>query len=235
MFRHSIIAVAFVLVQLALAHARMSCKAGDTYYRITFKNFLASDNANFTDIVPENGLVFSPMAAMSHSNRYSFLTIRGLASPQVEQVAETGDNGRLVKLAQHLKDKFVGTVASGTGPVLPWQSYSLVVKVNCAYPMVTAVSMIAPSPDWIVQINNVNLLGDDGYFVYKRSGFLIAYDAGTDDGAEFTAPTDASLDMPSEPQLNIAPLREDETDPFGYKDVGFYEVLRLDAKPDDFY
>lgn len=86
--------------------------------------------------------------------------------------------------------------------------------------------MIAPSPDWIVQINNRNMVDDTGAFVKMMSGNLIAYDTGVDDGREFTSPVDASLDMPSEPSKNIAPLVEDETDRFEGRNVGRFYVVR---------
>ena len=54
--------------------------------------------------------------------------------------------------------------------------------------------------------------------------------AGVDDGREFTDPSDASLDIPTEPTLNIAPLVEDETDRFDGKYVGYYEIKLISKR-----
>ena len=98
--------------------------------------------------------------------------------------------------------------------------------VDCDNPYLTALSMIAPSPDWVVQISNMPLM-KYGKFIKKRYGQLIAYDCGTDSGRDFTDPADTSLDIPTEPALNIAPLREDETDRFGRRAVGYYKIERM--------
>lgn len=56
---------------------------------------------------------------------------------------------------------------------------------------------------------------------------LIAYDAGVDDGRDFTPPLDTSLDEPTAPQKNIAPLVEDETDRFEGRIVGKYVIQKI--------
>ena len=210
------------------SHAEYYCKDEPTYYKVTFYNFLYPDNANFTGKIPDTGLVYSPLAAVSHSIRKSFLTVYGYASPQVELICETGDNSAFLRMAQNEAkcDDLVKSYAGSDGPARPGMSASVILKVTCEQPMITALSMIAPSPDWIVQVNNLEMVGDDGYFVEYRAGPLIAYDCGTDDGGDFTPPADASLDIPSEPMLNIAPLNRDPTDPFGKQPVGSYVITK---------
>lgn len=205
---------------------RMRTCSGQAEYVVNFTNFLTP--RRFGRRIPKTGLVYSPLAGASHSNRVSLLTVRSLASPQVEQIAETGQNGRFVALAEHLRDTEQGvkTVAGADGPTMPGNSTTLRFTVDCEHPFITVVGMIAPSPDWLVQVSNVNLVRR-GRFISFRRGRLIAYDAGTDDGAEFTSPTDASLDMPSEPQKNIAPLVEDDTDPFNGRFIGVYTIRRV--------
>ena len=48
-------------------------------------------------------------------------------------------------------------------------------------PLVTHVSMIAPSPDWFVGVNSLSLL-EGGSFMSSVVIQLFAYDAGTDSG-----------------------------------------------------
>lgn len=195
---------------------------GSARYKVTFYNMIT--NQRFSE-VPENGLVFSPMTAVTHSPRVSLLTVRGFASSPVEEVCETGSNANLIATAN--ASGMVSTVVSAEGPVMSGGNYTIEVTATCAYPYLTVLSMIAPSPDWIVQISNMPLM-KYGKFIHKRAGYLIAYDCGTDSGRDFTNPADTSLDIPTDPALNIAPLREDETDRFGYMAVGFYKIEKIE-------
>lgn len=199
---------------------------GNASYEVTFVNLLTP--GLFGARVPRSGLEFSPVTAVTHSNRVSLLTVRGFASAEVEAIAETGSNAALVAAARALRGAGTRSVVSADGPTLPANATTVRVSVDCANPFLTALAMIAPSPDWIVQISNRNLFSAGrGAFVSGVAGFLVAYDAGTDSGGDFTDPMDASLDVPTVPAQNIAPLVEDVTDRFGGNVVGKYIVKRV--------
>ena len=173
--------------------------------------------------------MFSPLAGVTHSNRVSLFTIRGFANKPTEILAETGDNTRYIRLAERLRaaGRGVLSVADAGAPTLPGNSTSLFVRVNCRHPFLTVIGMIAPSPYWIVQINNRNLFDTEkNRFMRSDRGTLIAYDTGVDDGREFTPPLDMSLDNPTRPQKNIAPLVEDATDRFEGRVVGTFRIRR---------
>ena len=59
-------------------------------------------------------------------------------------------------------------------------------KVNTAFPYVSAISMIAPSPDWFVGIRDVNLYVGNTW-ADKLVFDLKLYDSGTDTGVTFGA------------------------------------------------
>jgi hypothetical protein len=61
----------------------------------------------------------------------------------------------------------------------------LVVDENFSY--LTLVSMIAPSPDWMIGINNVNLRENDEWLPLLTFD-LYVYDTGTDDGMNYVSP-----------------------------------------------
>lgn len=201
---------------------------GDAKYRVSFVNLLRLET--FRDLIPSSGLVFTPLTVTSHSNRFSILTVRGFATTAVEAVAERGDTTELLKLleARQQTSPGVKSIATGAEVIVPGGSDSLEVDVNCSNPFITALAMVAPSPDWIVQISNVNTFSPSSRdFVDILRGSLIVYDAGTDDSRDFTDPFDLSLDMPTVPQKNIAPLVEDETDRFEGRVVGRYLIERI--------
>ncbi|HYU24381.1 MAG TPA: hypothetical protein VEO74_04200, partial [Thermoanaerobaculia bacterium] len=55
------------------------------------------------------------------------------------------------------------------------------------FPMVSAVAMIAPSPDWFAGAANVNLM-ENGQWVPSKTVDMFAYDSGGDDGTTYKAP-----------------------------------------------
>lgn len=63
---------------------------------------------------------------------------------------------------------------------------SVTVTVSSQFPMVSAVAMIAPSPDWFAGAADVNLM-EGGQWVSSRSVDLSAWDSGGDDGTTYKA------------------------------------------------
>lgn len=202
------------------------CTGASADYEVTFTNGMTPKR--FGEAIPDTGLVFSPPFSISHSHRVSVLTPRGYASEGIQTIAEKGDFSVLRKAAMGLRmsNHGVRDIKFAGGPTLPGKKTKLTLRVNCRHSFITVVAMVAPSPDWIVFVANVPLFRN-GRFVNKRSGPLFAYDAGTDSGGNFTNPGDTSLDVPTDPPVNIAPLYEDETNVFGMKRVGFYDIRKM--------
>lgn len=200
-----------------------SCE-GTAKYRIIFYNFLSS-TGRFRNIVPAGGLNFSPLAAVTHDPRISLFTIRGFASSGLEAICENGNNAAFLDEARAAGGR-VTSVVGGDG-VIPGGNRSYVeVNATCDNSYLTVVSMIAPSPDWIVQINNFALVRR-GRFIRWARGRLVAYDCGTDSGREFTDPANTTLDIPTVPVDNIVRLDMDETDRFDGRTIGFYRIIRM--------
>ncbi|MYB31263.1 MAG: hypothetical protein F4Y20_01665, partial [Acidobacteria bacterium] len=61
-------------------------------------------------------------------------------------------------------------------------------KATAEHPLMTLVSMIAPSPDWFVGVDGMPLMHAGGCWMERIGVELIGLDAGTDSGATFTAP-----------------------------------------------
>ena len=77
---------------------------------------------------------------------------------------------------------------------------STLVQLTPDYPLVTLVSMVAPSPDWFIGVGNLDLR-PGGIWVSELVVDLYAYDAGTDSGPSYTSP-----DQPTVPPEPIAPI-----------------------------
>jgi len=209
---------------LLISNAAASKCHGEAKYKVIFYNAL-SDTGFFKDIVPKGGLAFSPMTGVTHDPRISLFTPRGFASKGLQMVCETGANNMLIEEAMAYGHR-VTSVVGGEGGTLGGMKGYIEVKATCDNYYLTATSMIAPSPDWIVQINNMPLW-KNGSFIKEKWGRLFAYDCGTDSGRDFTDPSDPNLDVPTVPVDNIVPLAQDETDRFNGYSVGWYKVVRL--------
>ena len=73
------------------------------------------------------------------------------------------------------------------------------IEVNSEYPLVSFISMIAPSPDWFIGVHDIDLCNTTtGEWVDSVVRNLFPYDAGTDSGEEFSSP-----DLISDPQQEI--------------------------------
>ena len=73
------------------------------------------------------------------------------------------------------------------------------IEVNSEFPLVSFITMIAPSPDWFVGVHDVNLCNTTtGKWFDSRKRDLPLYDAGTD-----SAPTFVHRDTPTRPVENI--------------------------------
>jgi len=77
------------------------------------------------------------------------------------------------------------------------------VTVSEDFPLITLVSMVAPSPDWFVAVNNLDLRsGNNAVNNGWKDTFTLdvfAYDSGTDSGINYT-----TGDMPTEPREPIS-------------------------------
>jgi len=171
--------------------------------------------------LPSGGIHFSPISVVTHSPRVSLFQPRGYSSKEVQDVCETGNNAGFLAAARALGN-YTQSVKSGTGIFNANEKQTVEVQVTCNNSYLSAITMIAPSPDWIVQLANIPMLNAYGHYIEHRSGPLIAYDCGTDSGADFTA-----ADVPTKPAMNIAPLFIDETDKIGKVASAWYTIDRI--------
>jgi hypothetical protein len=79
------------------------------------------------------------------------------------------------------------------------------IEVNSQYPLVSFITMIAPSPDWFLGVHDLNLCNTaTGEWQDREVKDLFPYDAGTDSGLAFT-----SGDVVTNPPVNIHLITND--------------------------
>jgi len=147
------------------------------------------------------GAHFSGLIGATHSNSVAFWQAGQLASTGIQDMAELGSKASL-------HDEIATAMAAGTSQyevsgdgISPSPGeVALDFDIAASHPLITLVSMIAPSPDWFVGVAGLPL-HTNGAWVDSLTVELRGWDAGTDDGATYGA-----LNAPAMPHVPIAAL-----------------------------
>jgi len=129
---------------------------------------------------------FSPVVAVAHDCSYRLLPIGGLASAGLEDVAELGNpTGLNQEVEAQIQKNTVGDFLNTENMfVLQQDSQTFEIQVSKDHPLLSLVSMIAPSPDWVVGIDSIPLYTEvHGFFQGESKQIaLYALNGGTEDG-----------------------------------------------------
>ena len=137
-----------------------------------------------------SGAHFTALIGGVHGSGVTFWAAGQQATSGVEQVAETGSTGTFrseVQASSHTLSVIQqGVSGGGTGTA------TFNIEVTKTHPLVTLLSMIGPSPDWFVGVSGVSLLDGSDQWRATHVVDLFPYDAGTEDGTEFTLTNSAT-------------------------------------------
>ncbi len=175
---------------------RLSQVAGDmpktAQYEVVFK----SDWSPVTH--PDNfplGAHWSPLIGGTHNANVSFWMEGVQATQGIEDVAELGN---VVALRNEVNAAIASGYAKGVlsrpGSSPPNGTASINFTVDRDFPLVTLITMIAPSPDWFTGVHGLSLI-ENGQWVDQKTVVLDLYDAGTDSGITYN-----SLDADTQPR-----------------------------------
>jgi hypothetical protein len=164
---------------------------------------------------------FSPLVGATHGPNVELWRPGGAASEGIRLMAEQGQVVPLrseVRAVGDAADFVVGEPAN-TSPGVARASLT----VSQAHPLVTLVTMVAPSPDWFVGVAGLPL-AERGEWLLRKEVALGPWDAGTDSGTTFTSPN-----QPTSPRQPIHPITGF---PFaGTPPLGRFVFERTDAPP----
>ncbi len=174
-----------LLLLLTLFHQTIVRSQSTATYTVTFNSIWnASDHSS----VPI-GAHWSKLVGATHKTPNTFLELGQLATTGIKNVAEFGSNAVFnnevnTKISNGEANQYINGPSLGMGPG------NIIIQnlqVDQKFPLLTLVSMVAPSPDWIVALNGYNLL--DAMGNWKTSVVLDAfvYDAGTDSGSNYNS------------------------------------------------
>ena len=140
------------------------------------------------------GAHWSALVGATHNTANQFVEL-GVVSPMtngIKDIAETGGtvnfNGEVTTaIGSGLADQYIDGIGGLSSAVGTFTKNNL--QVNENFPLITLVSMVAPSPDWFIAVNSVTLRsGNSGINNGWKDTFtmdVFAYDAGTDDGTDY--------------------------------------------------
>lgn len=156
-------------------------------YAVTFRAVWDASSHGSRPPFP-SGAHFSRVVAAAHSPEVAFWDSGGIATPGIESMAETGSVSPLCREIGDEADRGRSTpCVRGSEASFPSPgSARLLFEATEELPLMTLVSMIAPSPDWFVGVSRMPLV-EDGCWKERIEVDLVGYDSGTDSGATFTA------------------------------------------------
>ena len=151
-------------------------------YRVTFEGKWTT--AATPDGVP-GGAHFSPLIGAVHNDQVTFWSEGGMASAGVEYMAEIGGTSTLKSEINTAMPNALAvieqSIASGGTATA-----TVDITLTTDHPLVTLTSMVAPSPDWFVGVSGLSLLDAQGDWLASHTVDLFPYDAGTEEGTEFS-------------------------------------------------
>ncbi|XP_028390893.1 spondin-2-like [Dendronephthya gigantea] len=178
--------VVYLVCTVSSAKAKQ-CK-GTAKYTLTFQG--EWNSTSHPQDFPPNPHFSSPVGC-SHNASYVMWIPGENASKGVKDVAEAGSITAINKemdaqitLKRAHKRYSGSSIYPGTGKRVITN-----IEVTSDYPLVSFITMIAPSPDWFVGVHDFDLCNTtSGEWRDSRERYLPLYDAGTDSGPRFTSP-----------------------------------------------
>jgi hypothetical protein len=172
------------------APAAAPAAADSAQYSVVFTRLWTEKTHPFE--YPEAGVLTGPhlsgLIGATHGADYQIYKEGTLPTAGLEKLSEEGKHS---PLDQEIKDAITAGKAGAlfeTGPIRDAaKTETVTFTASSKFPMVSAVAMIAPSPDWFTGAANVNLM-ENGQWVASKTVDLFAYDSGGDDGTTYKAP-----------------------------------------------
>ncbi|KAL4704588.1 hypothetical protein ACJJTC_017843 [Scirpophaga incertulas] len=181
------------------------CCCSDAKYKVEFVS-LWSENFHLRELPPpsaRNNEQFTKIIGASHGSSMSIWEEGKVASFSIKSLVE---DSLTIALEEDLKknSKHIKTVIKAKG--INWQQFEhsdkpstyAIFQVDPEHHLISLVSKMTPSPDWIVGVSALNLCNKNCTWNTSATIPLYPYDAGIDDAVSFLSPRELT-----KPQANI--------------------------------
>lgn len=151
---------------------------------------------------------FSDIIGASHSTDFRMWEYGGYASDGLQQAAELGVTKKLEAELKQESNK-IRTIIKARGlwyPNLNGKTFA-VFRADRRHHLMSLVSMLGPSPDWIVGVSSLELCLRNCSWASERVIDLYLWDAGTDSGMSYLSPNTPT--SPHERIRRITPTNPD--------------------------
>jgi len=167
---------------------------------------------------PTGSAHWSALIGASHNNAVSFFEIGQLATDGVEQVAESGSNTSITQeINASISNANTYKIIEGSGLSSGLGTITINdVEFDMNFPLVSLITMIAPSPDWVAQVNNIKMTDNNNDWLQSVTIDVHATDTGTDNGTTYASGNDDTS-----PAQNISSL--ENTTPFSNQFIGTFK------------
>lgn len=212
-----------VYAQQSSGEVNAAAVAATAEYVVTFEATW-SEETHPDENFPSDDPHFSGLVGAMHNGDVTFWRTGQLASDGIKLMAERGDKSDLRdEVNAAISNNTAEQYLSGGGISRSPNSVSIgPFTVDDAYPLLTLVSMVAPSPDWFVGVSGVSLVDGNGNWINNQVISLDPYDSGTDDGSEYRSPN--AVTNPPQPIANLSGVS-----PFSSQPLGTFTITRTDA------
>ena len=165
---------------------------------------------------------FSGLIGASHNSNVTFWQEGQLATLGIKDVAEKGVKDQLkAEITTAIQNNFAGVELSGGGIATSPGSVSFLFKIRSEFPLISVVSMIAPSPDWFIGVSNLSLV-ENGQWIDEKVIEIDAFDAGTDSGISYISADFATIPHENISQIQEAPFKVNNEIP----SIGTFKIVR---------
>jgi len=161
---------------------------------------------------------WSDLVGATHNSDFAMWNLDKKASLGIKNVAELGQGTELLNEVNTAISNghadFFRQVGFAPNNALGIASLTGL-QIDPNFPLVSLVSMIAPSPDWFIGVSSISLLDESNNWKTDFTIDVFPLDAGTDSGNSYTAG-----DIVTSPQENITSLVN--ISPFGTERIGYF-------------
>lgn len=184
------------------------CACDEAKYEVTFEG-LWSRHTHPKDFPANEWLThFSDIIGASHTADFRMWEYGGYASEGVRHVAERGATKKLESELKSESNK-IRTIIKARGlwyPNVNGRTFA-VFRVDRYHHLMSLLSMLGPSPDWIVGVSALELCLKNCSWIAQKVMNLYPWDAGTDSGTSYMSPK-----SPTVPQERIRKIGSSQPD-----------------------
>lgn len=211
----------YFLIALITTHISFSQSIA-TYDIVFTSTWNASEHTSSMDMNLPGNAHWSKLVGVNHNSDVSFFEVGQMATLGIEMIAETGNNNEFRDNDVQNAINALNAEQYIDGPSLSVAAGTITIsglEVSEDYPLLTLLSMVAPSPDWYIGLNGLELLDSGGNW---KSSINIpmsyVYDAGTDTGSNYTS-SNANSNLP----ISVFDMAN-TIEPFNGNHIGFIEI-----------